>query len=156
MGYHQYCNLIQTYTQKNILSNSWFPPPVDREVLFSSSQVCFCLFPLFVPLPSVLPDVNMSSWGQQTPVCEKTQLNLPAAAPSCVHMHTHTHTHTHQEQTLWSELTLQPIFLWREVESARVVLGSCGGHWQILADINHGFGLDHHNRAPLSAREDLF
>lgn len=81
--------------RKDILIN-----PIYRLVLFHTHFLpsrfvshFFFFFFFFLPLRSVLPDVNMSSWGQQTPVCEKTQLNLLAAASSCVHMHPHTHTH---------------------------------------------------------------
>ena len=76
-------------------------PPEDSAALLTHIAHLAGLFlPVssFPPQWSVLPDVNMSSWGQQTPVCEKTQLNLPAAAPQlCAHApyHTHTHTHTH-------------------------------------------------------------
>lgn len=55
-------------------------------------QVCFCPFPLILPVWLLVPDVNMSSLSQQTPVCEKTQLNPLAAAPQlCAHAHTNTH-----------------------------------------------------------------
>lgn len=129
-----------------------FPPQKTVRLYFTHvflAALFFCLFPIFFPLMS---DVNMSSWGQQTPVCEKTQLNLPAAAPSCVHMHPHTLILTVDPVGVRSHFSPSP----SDVRRGRLVLGSCERHLQILADINHDSGVDHHNLTPLSAREDFF
>lgn len=151
--YHIYSMIyIDIETQKNILFNVWFSTPKDSEVVFRTCLPCgFVFLPVsyFFPLMS---DVNMSSWGQQTPVCEKTQLNLPAAAPSCVHMHPHTLILTVDPVGVRSHFSPSP----SDVRRGRLVLGSCERHLQILADINHDSGVDHHNLTPLSAREDFF
>lgn len=129
-----------------------FPPQKIVRLYFTHvflAALFFCLFPIFFPLMS---DVNMSSWGQQTPVCEKTQLNLPAAAPSCVHMHPHTLILTVDPVGVRSHFSPSP----SDVRRGRLVLGSCERHLQILTDINHDSGVDHHNLTPLSAQEDFF
>lgn len=100
----------------------------------------------FSPAWSGLLDANMGSWVQQTPMCEKTQLNLLAAAPSCVHMHPRAHKHIIPADSVWGYAVAYLRLTWRGMD-----FGCAERPWKTLVNINRYFRVDYLNRAPLSA-----
>lgn len=111
--YHIY-SMIYTdiETQENILFNVWFSTPKDSEVVFHTCLPCGFVF---LPVSYFFPPDVWCKYEQlrsaDTSVWENT-VKSPCSSPQlCAHAPTHTHINC---RPCWSEITLQPISLWRE------------------------------------------
>lgn len=130
------CSVIWLVSSSTLSSyRVYFSAPADKQADFLAWRFL-----------SGLLDANMSSWAQQTPVCEKTQLNLLAAAPSCVHMHPRAHKHILPADPVWGHAAAYLPVTWRGMD-----FGCAGRPWKTLVNISRYFGVDYLNQAPLSA-----